>query len=97
MALERALGIIVVHGVALARPLPAPGRLRLFVTPGTLLRRHADLVRRCWTFKRRRQGRPATRPRHVEQFLTMVDKANTKQAYTIALRALARELDTWAP
>ncbi|MGW0202370.1 hypothetical protein [Nonomuraea sp. NPDC003201] len=47
---------------ALARLLPAPGRLRLFVTPGMLLRRHADLVRRRWTFKRRRQGRPATRP-----------------------------------
>ena len=31
---------------ALARLLPAPGRLRPFVTPGTLLRRHADLVRR---------------------------------------------------
>ncbi|WP_189241067.1 helix-turn-helix domain-containing protein [Planomonospora parontospora] len=47
---------------ALARMLPAADRLRVFVTPGTLLRRHADLVRRRWTVKRRRQGRPATRP-----------------------------------
>ncbi|MEV4020035.1 hypothetical protein AB0J35_57120 [Nonomuraea angiospora] len=33
----------------------------MFVTPGTLLRWHADLVRRRWTFKRRSQGRPRTR------------------------------------
>ncbi|GAA3210624.1 hypothetical protein [Nonomuraea helvata] len=31
------------------------------MTPGTLLRWHADLVRRRWTFKRRSQGRPPTR------------------------------------
>ncbi len=31
---------------ALARLLPTAGRLRLFVTPGTLLRWHTDLVRR---------------------------------------------------
>ncbi|MEV0975064.1 hypothetical protein [Microtetraspora glauca] len=47
---------------ALARLLPTAGRLRLFVTPGTLLRWHTDLVRRRWKFKHRREGRPATRP-----------------------------------
>ncbi|MET9251693.1 hypothetical protein [Nonomuraea sp. NPDC003709] len=46
---------------ALARLLSPAGRRRLFVTPGTLLRRQADLVRRRWTFKRRSQGRPPTR------------------------------------
>ncbi|GAA1686380.1 hypothetical protein GCM10009733_098820 [Nonomuraea maheshkhaliensis] len=46
---------------ALARLLCPAGRRRLFVTPGTLLRWHADLVRRRWTFKRRSQGRPALR------------------------------------
>jgi transposase InsO family protein len=46
---------------ALARLLALEGRRRLFVTPGTLLRWHADLVRRRWTFKRRSQGRPRTR------------------------------------
>ncbi len=46
---------------ALTRLLPTAGRLRLFVTPGTLLRSHADVVRRRWMFKRRRQGRPPTR------------------------------------
>ncbi|WP_203872413.1 helix-turn-helix domain-containing protein, partial [Planomonospora parontospora] len=41
---------------------PAPDRLKAFVTPSTLLHQHADLVRRRWTVKRRRPGRPATRP-----------------------------------
>ncbi|MER6581786.1 integrase core domain-containing protein [Nonomuraea sp. NPDC001023] len=45
---------------ALARLLSPAGRRRLFVTPGTLLRWHAELVRRRWTFKRRSHGRPAT-------------------------------------
>jgi hypothetical protein len=35
-----------------ARLLCPAGRRRLFVTPGTLLRQHADMVRRRWTFKR---------------------------------------------
>lgn len=46
----------------LSRLLSPTGRLRLFVTPGTLLRWHADLVRRRWTFKCHSQGRPRTRP-----------------------------------
>jgi putative transposase len=46
---------------ALARLLPKARRLGMLVTPGTLLRWHADLVRRRWTCKRRRQGRPPTR------------------------------------
>jgi hypothetical protein len=45
---------------ALARLLSPAGRRRLFVTPGMLLRRHADLVRRRWTFKRHGQGRSST-------------------------------------
>nr|WP_250574097.1 hypothetical protein [Nonomuraea sediminis] len=46
---------------ALAWLLSRAGRRRLFVTPGTLLRWHADLVRRRWTFKRRSHGRPPIR------------------------------------
>ena len=38
---------------ALARLLPKPRRVGLLVTPGTLLRWHADLVKRRWTYKRR--------------------------------------------
>ena len=47
---------------ALARLLPKARRQILFVTPGTLLRWHADLVRRRWTGKRQRSGRPPTSP-----------------------------------
>jgi putative transposase len=47
---------------ALARLLPRSRRLRLFVTPRTLLRWHADLVKRRWTYPRRGPGRPPTRP-----------------------------------
>src|SRR3981081_242312 len=45
---------------ALARILSTARRRQLFVTPGTLLRWHADLVKRRWTFTRRRPGRPPT-------------------------------------
>src|SRR3979411_800039 len=43
---------------ALARILSTTRRRQLFVTPGTLLRWHADLVKRRWTFKRHGPGRP---------------------------------------
>jgi hypothetical protein len=47
---------------ALARLLPNQRRRHLFVTPGMLLRWHADLIKRRWTVKRRRPGRPPMRP-----------------------------------
>jgi transposase InsO family protein len=37
-------------------------RVGLLVTPGTLLRWHADLVKRRWTYKRKTPGRPPMRP-----------------------------------
>ncbi len=47
---------------ALARLLPGSQlrRLRLIVSPRTVLRWHADLVRWRWTFPRRAPGRPRT-------------------------------------
>ncbi len=47
---------------ALARLLPSGAlrRLRLIVSPRTLLRWHADLVRRRWAYPRRTPGRPRT-------------------------------------
>jgi putative transposase len=47
---------------ALARLLPKSRRVGLLVTPGTLLRWHADLVKRRWTYKRKTPGRPPTEP-----------------------------------
>ena len=47
---------------ALARLLPSDHlrQLRLIVSPRTLLRWHAHLVRRRWTYLRRAPGRPRT-------------------------------------
>jgi putative transposase len=45
---------------ALARLLPHRRRHGLLVTPATLLRWHRELVRRNWTYPRRRPGRPPT-------------------------------------
>jgi hypothetical protein len=45
---------------ALVRWVPNWRRLPLIVSPRTILRLHAALVRRRWTYPRRRPGRPAT-------------------------------------
>lgn len=50
--------------VAVAGLLPRSHlrRLRLIISPRTLLRWHADLVRRRWAYPRRAPGRPRTSP-----------------------------------
>src|SRR5436190_14937329 len=48
---------------SLSRLLPAPLRQVRLVSPRTLLRWHAQLVARRWTYPRRRPGRPPTRCR----------------------------------
>jgi putative transposase len=47
---------------ALARLLPCRHlrQLRLIISPRTLLRWHAGLVKRCWAYPRRAPGRPRT-------------------------------------
>jgi putative transposase len=50
---------------------PRSRRAGLFVTPGTVLRWHADLVKRRWTYKRIRPGRPQTRSAIRELVLRM--------------------------
>ncbi len=52
----------------LAGLLPKARRLGMLVTPGTLLRWHADLVKRRWTYRRQRQGRPPTRRQFASSF-----------------------------
>ena len=47
---------------ALSRLLPAALRRARLVSPRTLLRWHAQLVARRWTFPHRRPGRPPTAP-----------------------------------
>ena len=47
---------------ALGRLLPAPLRQLRLVSPRTLLRWHAKLVARRWTYPRRPSGRPPTAP-----------------------------------
>src|SRR6476660_4495754 len=47
---------------ALSRLLPAPLRRMRRVSPRTLLRWHAQLVARRWTYPHRRPGRPPTPP-----------------------------------
>jgi hypothetical protein len=47
---------------ALARVVPRSRRIGLFVTPGTVLRWHADLVKRRWTYKRTPTRSPIDAP-----------------------------------
>jgi putative transposase len=47
---------------ALSRLLPAPLLQLRLVSPRTLLRWHAQLVARRWTYPHRRPGRPLTAP-----------------------------------
>src|SRR3954469_16732216 len=47
---------------ALSRLLPTPLRQLRLVSPRTLLRWHAELVARRWTYPHRRPGRPPTAP-----------------------------------
>ena len=47
---------------ALSRLLPVPLRQVRLVSPRTLLRWHAQLIARRWTYPHRRPGRPPTPP-----------------------------------
>src|SRR4030081_2372804 len=72
---------------ALARILSTACRRQLFVTPGTLLRWHADLIKRRWTFTRQRPGRPPTRP-SIRAVIPRVAQENPGWGY----RRIAGEL-----
>ncbi|MEU1631174.1 integrase, partial [Streptomyces sp. NPDC020096] len=71
----------------LARMLSKALRRHLFVTPGTLLRWHADLVKLRWTYQRRGPGRPPTRP-SVRELVLRIAAENPTWGY----RRIAGEL-----
>src|SRR3990172_10199098 len=55
-------------------------RLRSMVSPQTLLRWHRELIRRKWTYKRNRGGRPPTDPKIVGLIVEMA-KDNPRRGY----------------
>jgi len=56
---------------AASRILPRERWTAFVVTPRTLLRWHRELVRRKWTYRRRRPGRPPLDPETVELIVRM--------------------------
>jgi hypothetical protein len=79
--------------VALARLLPGGHlrTLRLIVSPRTLLRWHADLVRRRWIYPRRAPGRPRAASAVRELVLEMAwdNPAGATGAFTASWPAWA--------
>ena len=67
---------------ALIRLVPKSDRhrLRLIVSPRTVLRWHAWLVKRRWTYRRRRPGRPAT-PSRVRALAVEMARDNPTWGY----------------
>src|ERR1700734_2943023 len=67
---------------ALARLLPGSQlrQLRLIVSPRTLLRWHADLIRRHWAYPRRTPGRPRT-DRNVRSLVLEMARDNPGWGY----------------
>jgi len=63
-------------------PTASLARMRLIVTPGTILRWHRDLVRRRWgrLSRRGRSGRPAT-PRKVQSVVLRLARENESWGY----------------
>ena len=65
---------------AASRLLPRDRWRAFVVTPRTLLRWHRELIRRKWTYRRRRPGRPGLDPETVELILRMA-KENSRWGY----------------
>jgi putative transposase len=65
---------------ALARALPRSAWASLSVSPATLLRWHRELVRRRWTYPRRRPGRPPL-DRRVEALVVRLARENPGWGY----------------
>jgi putative transposase len=65
---------------ALGRLLPAPVRQVRLVSPRTLLRWHAQLVARRWTYPRRRPGRAPT-PQPIRALVLRMARENPRWGY----------------
>jgi putative transposase len=65
---------------ALSRLLPAPLRRIRLVSPRTLLRWHAHLVARRWTYAHRRPGRPPT-PSPIRTLVLRMARENPRWGY----------------
>ena len=65
---------------ALSRLLPVPLRQLRLVTPRTLLRWHAHLVARRWTYPHRRPGRPPTAP-SIRALVLRMARENPRWGY----------------
>src|SRR6476619_7073710 len=65
---------------ALSKLLPAPLRQLRLVTPRTLLRWHAHLVARRWTYPHRRPGRPPT-PQPIRALVLRMARENPGWGY----------------
>jgi putative transposase len=65
---------------ALSRLLPTPVRQLRLVSPRTLLRWHAQLVARRWTYPRRRPGRPPTAP-PIQALVLRMARENPRWGY----------------
>jgi hypothetical protein len=64
----------------LARLLPRRRWSAFLITPATLLRWHRELVRRRWTYTRRRPGRPALDPKVVD-LIVRLGRENPRWGY----------------
>jgi putative transposase len=65
---------------AFGQVLPRRAWGSFFVTPGTLLRWHRELVARRWTYPHRRPGRPATSA-EVRELVVMLARNNPGWGY----------------
>ena len=65
---------------ALSRLLPPPLRQLRLVSPRTLLRWHAQLVARRWTYPHRRPGRPPT-ARPIRALVLRMARENPRWGY----------------
>jgi hypothetical protein len=65
---------------ALARLLPERRQHGFVITPATLLRWHRELVRRRWTYRRRRPGRPPTE-RALRELVLWLARENPRWGY----------------